>query len=560
MSEEVLMAHLVIRKGANPGQRLPLEKDIIILGRSPECDIPIPSPSISRQHARLMRQDDKWFIEDMLSRNGTAVNNQPIATRVPLKRTDRIRICDFEAIFYDSATPPMPTLEIPPAGMEVEGEEIESSSTLTAIATHGGKVIEIQSFENLRAILEVSNTLIKTLELDQLLPKIAEKIFEQFRQADRCFIIVQDEATGNLTKEVTRTRNPEEEASARFSRSIVRQCLESKQAILNEDTGPEPTVEKSSTEMSLRSIMCTPLFKADNKTFGAIQIDTRDQSKRFTTAESKLLVGLANQASLALQNALVYQEMQKREQIERDMELAGTVLRGILPKNVPQLPGYQFFKHYASALEVGGDYFGFIPLPKQRLAVTLGDVAGKSVPAAILMAKLSSDVPTCLLSETEPAAAITRLNQLLIDALRETDRWITFCAAVIDLANHRVTLVNAGHCIPLLYRRASKTLQPALTIEQTGVPLGVEDAPCYGSCQVKLEPGDCLLCYTDGVIDALDTHDRRFELKGIYSALRDGGPFTPQSMGDQLVKAVELHATGHSQVDDITLVAFGRLA
>src|SRR5437868_2070086 len=200
------MAHLVIRKGANPGHRLALDKDTVILGRSPDCDIPIPSPSISRQHARILRVQDKWFIEDMLSSNGTAVNNQGINTRVQLKRNDRIRICDFEAVFQDAPLSATTSFEITPPAPELESEDVESSSTLTAIATHGHKVLDIQPPENLRVILDVSNSLRTTLELDQLLPKIADCVFGLFQHAERCFLILQDESTGNLTKEVTRTR------------------------------------------------------------------------------------------------------------------------------------------------------------------------------------------------------------------------------------------------------------------------------------------------------------------------------------------------------------------
>jgi serine phosphatase RsbU (regulator of sigma subunit)/pSer/pThr/pTyr-binding forkhead associated (FHA) protein len=554
------MAHLVVRKGANPGQRLTLEKDIVILGRSPDCDIPLPSPSVSRQHARFMRLAEKWFIEDMLSRNGTLVNNQPITTRVQLKKSDRIRICDFEAIFYETAVPPALTLESTPASVEVEGEEGESSSTLTALASHGEKVLDIQPYENLRTILDVGNRLSKTLELDQLLPRIADSMFLIYRQADRCFLVLQDEATGNLTRAVTRTRRPEDEGKARFSKSIVRQCLETRQAYLSEEPGRKLESDKSTAETALRSILCVPFYTADDKPFGAIQLDTRDYSKRFTTNDVKLLVGLANQASIALHNALLYQEMQKREQIERDLELAAQVQHSILPEQTPEVAGYQFFKHYASALEVGGDYYDFIPLPQQRLAVTLGDVAGKSVPAAILMAKLSSDVRTCLLTEAEPGAAITLLNRMLYHTLRQTDRWITLSAAVLDAANHVVTLANAGHCIPLLYRHSDNSWQEAMSIETAGVPLGVDESPVYGSCQVKLEPGDCILLYTDGVTDAFNAQNQPFKIQGIYTTLRGGGPYTPRSLGERLVKAVEHYAAGHSQYDDITLVAFGRLA
>jgi serine phosphatase RsbU (regulator of sigma subunit) len=555
------MAHLVIRKGANAGQRLALEKDVVILGRSPQCDIPIPSPSISRQHARLMRIDGNWYIEDMLSRNGTAINNQPITSRYHLRKGDRIRICDFEAIFYETAAPPMPTLEMIPAVIDVEGEDAESSSKLTAIATFGSKLLEVQPFENLRKMLEVGNVLAQILELDQLLPRIADCAFQVFRQAERCFVILEEESTGNLINALARTRPQDDEASVRFSKSIVRQCLESKQAFLSEDPPPSnvPASDNSTFESATRSIMCTPFFTGEGKSFGAIQLDTRDQLRRFTPSDIKLLVGVANQISIALRNALVYQEMQQREQMERDLELAAEVQRSILPEETPQISGYEFFKHYASALEVGGDYFDFIPLGQQRLAITLGDVAGKSVPAALLMAKLSSDVRTCLLRESDPAAAITHLNRMLYRTLRQTDRWITFLAAILDTSSHVVTLVNAGHCLPPLHRRAENSWQDALTMEQINEPLGVVENRCYCAWQVQLQPGDCLLMYTDGVTDATDAQNRQFKVKGIYKALRGGGPYSPRSSGEQLVKAVEQHAVGQSQYDDITLVAFGRL-
>jgi sigma-B regulation protein RsbU (phosphoserine phosphatase) len=554
------MAFLLIRKGANPGQRLPLEKDIIILGRSPDCDIPIPSPSISRQHARILKIQEKWFIEDMLSRNGTVVNNQVIRSRCSLKRNDRVRICDFEAVFLDAPLSGTGAPEINLLAPESEGgEDVESSSTLTAIATHGNKVLDIQPPENLRIMLEVGNRLSLTLELDQLLPKIADAVFDLFKNAERCFLILQDEATGNLTKEVARTRTSPNDGNARFSRSIVRECLNTQQAYLSEDVAIRSSSDSSSGESSLRSVMCTPFFSADNEPFGAIQLDTRDQNKKFGTHDLKLLVGLANQASIALQNALVYQEMQKREQIERDLELAAQVQRSILPERAPELAGYEFYNHYASALEVGGDYFDFIPLSAHRLAITLGDVAGKSVPAAILMAKLSADVRSCLLTEADPAVGIRKLNGMLYSNLRRTDRWITFAAALLDSAKHMVTLVNAGHCTPHLYRRVANTLVEALPNSQAGVPLGVEEMPTYGSCQIELQPGDSILLFTDGVLDALNSQNQPFRISGVHNSLQGGGPYSPQALGERVIKAVEQHAAGHSQYDDITLVCFGRI-
>src|SRR5581483_10195973 len=443
------MAHLLIRRGANPGRRVPLEKDTIVLGRSPECDFPILSPSISRQHARLVRVEDRWHIEDMLSRNGTYVNQLLINVRTPLQRNDHIRICDFEAVFHDSDTVALAATETKMASLSEMEEELDNSSTITTIAIQGGRVLDIQTPKHLRQIIEVSNRLSATLELDQLLPKIADSMFQTFVQADRCFVILREEATDQLVQQVCRTRRPEDEAEARFSRGIARHCVDRLQAFLGGDQSADKQGSKrSDARVVRRSVMCAPLCSEDNHVIGALQLDTSDLTRKFTSLDLRLFVGLASQVTLALKNGRLYQEMQKREQMERDLELAAQVQRSILPVGLPQLPGYEFFSHYASALEVGGDYFDFIALPHQRLAVTLGDVAGKSVPAAILMAKLSSDVRTCLLTEEDPVAAITKLNAVLYRYLCKTDRWITFAAAVIDAQSHRATIVNAGHCTP----------------------------------------------------------------------------------------------------------------
>jgi len=552
------MAHLLIRRGPNAGHRVRLMKDTVVVGRSPDCDLTVPSPSISRQHARLLLVEDKWHIEDMRSRNGTYINGRAIEARTALQPNDRIRICDFEADFLETG---IPTLTGQPAapGMTLK-EENENSSNLTAMATHGSRVLEIQPAENLRTILQISNRMSTTLELDQLLPRIADNLLQLFPQGDRCFVVLQDEATGKPVQELARTRKKEEEHSARYSRSVVQQCMQTGQALLSEDVSKDVrSPSQSSLEMRIRSILCTPVVNSNHQAIGAIQLDTLDILKRFNAQDLRLFIGVVNQAAIAIQNAKLYQEMQKREQVERDLELAAQVQHSILPESVPQLPGYQFFAHYSSALEVGGDYFDFIPLPGERVAIALGDVAGKSVPAAILMAKLSSDVRTCLLNQPEPAAAIMALNRTIYRNLRQTDRWVTLAAAVLDVAGRAVTLVNAGHCTPLLYRFAANSLQEAIPNSASGVPLGVSEAPDYGAWRVELEPGDSLLMYTDGVSDSLNSRDQAFKVQGIYNSLKNSGPHTAESLGQRIVKAVEAHASGRSQYDDITLLSFGRV-
>ena len=245
-----------------------------------------------------------------------------------------------------------------------------------------------------------------------------------------------------------------------------------------------------------------------------------------------------------------------RERIQLDLKFARGVQHSLLPQRMPEIPGYEFFTYYESAFEIGGDYYDFIPLSGQRLAVLLGDVAGKGVMAALLMAKLSADARFCMQTEADPAAAITKLNSLM-NRSGIADQYATLVLAVLDPASHSVTLVNAGHPSPLIYRRATRTVGDATTIEMADLPLGVHDGVEYASFQVFLKPGDSILAFTDGVTDAMDVHDRQLETEGVFAAVQ-GGTYSPRALGERVVKVVKEFAAGRSQHDDIAVVGFGR--
>ncbi len=252
----------------------------------------------------------------------------------------------------------------------------------------------------------------------------------------------------------------------------------------------------------------------------------------------------------------MHRELLARHQRERDLEVAHHVQMALLPQRLPDLPGYQFFAHYQSALEVGGDYYDFIPLPDGRLAVLLGDVAGKGVPAALVMAKFSVEARVSLQSEPDLSAAVNRLNALLTRA-PVSDRFVTLAAAVLDPAAHTLTLVNAGHPSPLLVRRATGAVEEAAPADLTGPPVGVRDGFAYASREASLGPGDALVLFSDGVPDALCPLERPLTLKGARFVL-DGGPFSAPEAGERLVQAVKQHAAGRPQNDDVTVVCFGR--
>jgi sigma-B regulation protein RsbU (phosphoserine phosphatase) len=551
------MPILYVLKGTSEGTTIPLDGDKFVLGRNPDCDIVIAATSVSREHAQIVRVNNRYYIEDKQSRNGTFINNQAVTTRTPLQHNDKIRICDFQAAFLD------PPQAAPPTVDDLSGEEApEGTPTVEAMLSNSSShlLLETQPAEKLRHLLEISSNLSKTLNLDALMPKMVDSLFQLFRQADRCFIIQAEEGSNRLLPRVVRTRRPHEETNARPSKTIVRKCLETGQAFLSDDASRDDRIQLSQSvvDFRIRSVMCVPLCTPEGKAFGVIQLDTQDRGKKFTQDDLKLLWGVANQAAIAMENARLHEEAVQRERIRRDLELATRVQNSFLPSSLPQVPGYEFYACYQPAQAVGGDYYGFIPLPQGRWAVAVGDVAGKGVSAALLMAKLSSDTRFCFLAEPDPAKALGKLNDQLFPFTSAMDRFVTLAVAVLDPAQHTATLVSAGHPSPLLTRRGSTAMQDAMPKTTAGLPLGMIEGCSYESHQLQLQPGDNLFLFSDGVPDALDARNNPFSLMGVQRVVQEAGAVSVAVLGERIVKAVAQHASNRDPHDDLTLICLGR--
>jgi sigma-B regulation protein RsbU (phosphoserine phosphatase) len=556
LAPEVLMAQLNYVQGANKGSSVELVGDRIVIGRNADCQVVLNVPAVSREHAVIRKIQGKFYIEDMKSRNGTFVNNKEVATRTLLKDKDHIKICDNVLAFYEEA-PKAPIPDHMRTGEEAGEEEPDSSTVEATLSQSSKQVLEAQPAEKLAMLLDLGADLSQTFRLEELLPKVVDSLFNVFRQADRAFIIMSEE--GKLIPRVTKTRRQGEEEKAVFSRKIISQCIEKATSVLSEDASADKRFDLSQSiaDCKIRSVMCVPLIgRASARPFGVIQLDTQDRFKKFTQDDLKMLLSVAGQAAVAIEAARMHETLVARANLERDLGLANQVQKSFLPKRPPQVAGYHFFAHYESAQEVGGDYYDFIPLPDARCCIMLGDVAGKGVPAALLMAKVSSDARFCVLTEPTLADAVYKLNEQMQEA-GMIDRFVTLGACLLDQKQHEVTFVNAGHLPPFIYRQAANAFEEGMTRDQAGFPLGVADGIPYESVKTQLQPGDCVMLFTDGVTEAKNKADRDFQMEGVQEALKNV-PRTPQSLVEHLVAAVKAHAKGLTPHDDITVVAFGR--
>lgn len=549
------MPFLVVVRGPNVGQRFELKKGTNVIGRNPECDIVLSVSAVSREHARIVWRENRFFLEDLKSRNLTILNDIKVEAEkpMPLGPGDKVKICDFLCEFVDE------TIKKPvePIG---GGDDEESGTVVSSVQAGAGSVnvLAAQPAERLRLLLEVTNSLSRAVEVVALLPKILDGLFQVFRQADRGFFIVQD-GNGHFVPKAIKTRREKDESSARFSKTILKKCMDNAEALLIEDAAQNEIVHMAASisDFKIRSIMAAPLISSDGEVFGIIQVDTQDRNRKFTQDDLQLLMAVANQAAVALDNVKLHENLNLQQKMTREIELAVEVIKCFLPNCMPQEGGYDFFAHYKAAREVGGDFYGFLKMSEGRLALSVGDVAGKGVPAALLMARVSGDVNQAVLSEPDAAHAVMRLNHLFHQA-GIPDRFVAFLLCVLEPATGKVTLVNAGQVPPLL-RRADGTVEEYAAGSKNGLPLGIVEDFAYEAVQITLHPGDCLLLCTDGITDANNLKKEQFGKERLISTMKNGVVDAP-GLGQHVLRSVEQFATAPEQFDDMTMVCLSRRA
>ena len=538
-----------------------------VMGRSPECDLVLDVAAVSRRHIILTKEKGKYFVQDLGSRNGTYINNVRVEDRGELKNGDQMLICDILFVFEDGTSPRtlggelpqgsslLPTLEQEP---EYDGDATSEIMATLDVSKGSQSVwnVSARPETQLEALVEISNNLGSTLEIKEILPKILDSLFKIFVQADRGFVVMRPQPNAPLVAVASKARKASDEENMRFSRTIVKQAMEGKRAILSADASSDERfgMAESIADFQIRSLICAPMIGSNGESLGVVQIDTSNQRSRFTDQDLQLLAGIANQAAISLDNARLHQEAMHQMALQRDMEAAKQMQRALLPNQFPEVAGYHFFAYYESAFQVGGDYYDYVSLPDNRFALVLGDVAGKGVPAAILMAKLSSDVRLWLAIEPDPAKALGKINSIF-SGYGWDDRFVTMIVAVVDPATNRLTLVNAGHMPPILRNAKGEVLE--IGGEEAGVPVGVIDDFEFEAYERVLEPGDFVTIYTDGFSEAMNSKRELYGVERMIELISDKR-ITTADLGNRLLDDVRGFAGDYPQSDDMCLVCLGR--
>jgi serine phosphatase RsbU (regulator of sigma subunit) len=555
------MAVLVRTQGSHQGKWVYSVGPRCVLGRHPECDIAdvfAENNGASRFHALLESVGGRYIVEDKGSRNGTYVNGHRVTGRAPLRSGDRLLIAGVELTFIEEADAAGPAAATPSAGPGLVSfvEPAESPTPLSslAVAAPGASVAPTgYSAEKLRALVQMLKRLGRSLDIDATLHELLDGLFAIFPQAQRGFVAFTVEGQEDVTPRATHFRPEDANQRVRLSRTLVRHVLSRREAVLWADEEPERVSFGTLEDLQIRSLMCVPLLDGDSNPLGVVQIDTDQSLSAFTPEDLEVMVGAVSQAAIAVRFAKLHEEALRRQAVARDLELARRVQLGLLPEGYPDCEGFEFYAYYRAAYEVGGDYYDFIELPNERLALVVADAAGKGVSAALMMAKLAGELKYHL-SCKSPGTALAHMNDSLCAG--GTGRFVTLLAAILDRRSPTLTLVNAGHPAPL--RRRPDGIVQAVAESVRGTALGLMPGQQYAEATVAIEPGDLWLAYTDGFTEAMSRTGKMFGADRLRERLA-AAPAVVRESGDRIVREIVTFLGDQPPSDDMCLVGWGLL-
>jgi phosphoserine phosphatase RsbU/P len=564
------MPELIVKYPDRAPDRFPLGRLRITLGRSARNDLCIPDPFASRVHAEVRREGEEYYLQDLGSANGTLYNGGTVEGTVPLTAGGRIQIGETEIVFDDgtyhsSMGATMITdnssTSLPEATIALASGDRTTSGLLEAIEgarTKPEKTVAAQVAREgdlLALISKVGITLLSSSTLEQTLEQIVSLVFEAV-PADRCLLMMRDEANEELKVAVARLRDRVGEVGEiRVSRNVMDEVVIKGRSVLTSDAQHDPRFASGTVVLQgVRSVLAVPLGVSE-KVFGIIYADSPIAEGRFTEDHLKVLTTLASVAAIRVENARLVEARFQQERLERELQLAMEIQQRFQPTAPPSVPGYELQGISFPCYEIGGDYYDFIQREDGRLVIALGDVSGKGTAAALLMSSLHAAIHAQTGSHDTLVKTISAVNRYLADNI-PSNRFVTLFYAELDPESGAVSFLNAGHNPPLIVHAAG-------TVEQLasgGLPLGIKADAEYREGRTHLQMGDVLVIYSDGVTEAASPSGEEFGPTRLYEVVSRNVDASAAGIRDRIESALTKFSQGTQAADDITLVIVKRQA
>lgn len=531
------MASLLVLGPPAIGARFPLNsRRESIIGRSGFCDIVLNKRSISREHARIFERNGEFFIADLESVNGTFLNGRAIHEVTRLRDGDRINLYDVPLQFYLYDDQP------PSSGSMPVYNGVGPSVPLREEALQAGPP-PVQLRSQLDNVLDIVHQLGSSLDVDVILPKVLDILFQMFPQAVNGEILLVDEDRSLSPRATKHGREADSATLTAFpcDHRLSSKSLESGTAMIDvvgDDSGD------SALESRFASTMFVPIIGSARKPLGVIVIETESTEARFNNEDLELMCGVATIAGQAIGFACVHEMVVDHERTRHHLETAREIQLRMLPRECPQVGGYEFAQYYRAAQIVGGDAYCYHNLPDGRIMLAVADAVGKGLPASLKIAEFISEIRHCVTSAISIKSAMDYLNRFVC---RTDDGFITFCLAVLDPGRHTISVANAGHPLPRL-RRNDGTVIP-VGADRVSFPFGLVEDTVFHPFTVSLGVGDEIVLFTDGVTEAFNRSSDIYGVERLHKALHAPAR-TAEERVQLLVADVERFRKGRKPSDD----------
>jgi sigma-B regulation protein RsbU (phosphoserine phosphatase) len=539
LTEGFAPAVLLVKNPSGGKQRVTVGRLPFHIGRHGDNDLVLRDSRASRQHARIVSGDGGYVVEDLASTYGVFVNGRR-TERARLRHGDRI-----EFGFPDSYQLTF-TIEKPPVVVEPPPPARTASPSLV----------------KLRATLEVARALEASLSTDEVLSAVVEAALT-ITGCERGFLLLR--RGDDLAIRVARSRSgPLAGSDLRVPTHLLLRALDQRKDFLSMNFDPHGEAidgaERSIYALELRSVVCVPLVrvrtgtveetlslsKADD-TAGLLYMDSRAHDADLSSGGRELLTTLALEASTVLENARLLEEQWARKRLEEELRIARQIQESLLPRS---LPAEGWFRAAASSVpcqQVGGDYVDIRAVNETCWAAVMADVSGKGVGAALLASLLQGMFLASPYSRVSIEEMVSRVNRYLNERTGgEQYATAFYCTLGSDGS---LLWINAGHP-PVLLIRAGKDME---TLPANGMPLGMFEEAAYRVEETRLEPGDKLVVYTDGVLDSENRERAIFGLQQLQRTAAAHGSKSCRELQAAILAAVQDFTQGAAPLDDITL-------
>ena len=414
------MALLIIQQGPDVGRKFVLEEQVSVLGRQPESTICLPARAVSREHARILRTDQGFLVEDLDSSNGTFLNRQRLKPHDPVPLTEQHTL---HVGPYVLALLPTPTLTTTEPNLVIR--EQVSAVAMSQI------VYGQDPAQKLQVVLDIAQHLARTLDLEVMLDKLLDHLMRLLPQTDRAMVLLCEGK--DLVVRGQRCRHLEDASTYPYSRTVVRRALEEGVGILSDDIKDDQRFQSSETitALDMRSLICVPLIGQGSKRLGVIQLDRCRLGQSFRIEDLRVLTAVGLQVGVVLENAALHAELLHKERQDQELAMAREIQQSYLPSEFGLLAkaGLDLYACVHPARDMAGDLYDFFLLPDGRLAFFVGDVVGKGMPAALFMVAVHVLGRHLAKGEDSPAQTLLKLNlrrhgrRQPLRIVRDVDSW-----------------------------------------------------------------------------------------------------------------------------------------